>query len=241
MNIVSTTLAGSLHERRFGLTIEGMTDVDKATARREITDALLAAFERRHEVLDVIVDASDRDAAVKSIADLLGKSAVGAEAVLNMSFYQLTKDDRRANQAELDDLNSEITFTIGERTASSGETIDLRPFSASEDSDILSDRTSELNVAADGSGSAPGELGDEIKQGLQRVDSEDAVWLVALEGEAKVGLVFGELSGSEVDVRIWIHPDHRKKGLGTAALRKSRSEMAIAFPGVPMVVRAPSA
>ncbi|NED69188.1 GNAT family N-acetyltransferase, partial [Streptomyces sp. SID10244] len=38
-----------------------------------------------------------------------------------------------------------------------------------------------------------------------------------------------------------IHPEHRKKGYGTAALRKSRSEMAADFPGVPMVVRAPSA
>ncbi|MFT4085636.1 MAG: GNAT family N-acetyltransferase [Gordonia sp. (in: high G+C Gram-positive bacteria)] len=218
-----------------------MTDLDKAAARREITDALLTAFERRHDVLDAIVDAADRDAAVAAIAELLGKSTAGAEAVLNMSFHQLTKDARRANQAELDDLNQAITFTIADRPASSGDTLDLRPFSADADSDILAARTGELNVAADGSGSAPGPLGDEIAQGLERVDAEDAVWLVALEGDDKIGLVFGELAGAEVDVRVWIHPEHRKKGLGTAALRKSRSEMAIAFPGVPMVVRAPSA
>ena len=45
----------------------------------------------------------------------------------------------------------------------------------------------------------------------------------------------------EVNVRIWIHPDHRKRGYGTAALRKSRSEMAAYFPAVPLVVRAPAA
>ena len=54
-------------------------------------------------------------------------------------------------------------------------------------------------------------------------------------------MVFGELLNGEVNVRIWIHPEHRKKGYGTAALRKSRSEMAWAFPAVPMVVRAPAA
>jgi len=62
---------------------------------------------------------------------------------------------------------------------------------------------------------------------------------VAVDGDDKVGMVFGELAGGEVNVRIWIHPEHRKKGYGTAALRKSRSEMAAHFPAVPLVVRAP--
>ena len=71
------------------------------------------------------------------------------------------------------------------------------------------------------------------------MDLEEAVWLVAVEGEQKVGMVFGELLGHEVEVRVWIHPQHRKHGYGTAALRKSRTEMAVAFPGVAMVVRSP--
>ena len=54
-------------------------------------------------------------------------------------------------------------------------------------------------------------------------------------------MVFGELVAGEVNVRVWIHPDHRKHGYGTAALRKSRSEMAVYFPAVPMVVRTPGA
>ena len=67
------------------------------------------------------------------------------------------------------------------------------------------------------------------------------VRFVAVDGEDKVGMVFGELSGGEVNLRIWIHPAHRKKGYGTAALRRSRSEMAAHFPAVPLVVRAPGA
>ncbi len=217
-----------------------MTDLDLATTRRDITDALLTALERRHDVLDAIVEAETRDEAVEAIATLLGKSTLGAEAVLGMSFYQLTKDERRKNQAELDDLNNALTFTLAERPASSGDSLDLRPFSASDDADLFKVRTEELKVAGDGSGSPAGDLGDEIAKATERVDNEDAVWLVALEGDTKVGFVFGELVNGEVDVRIWIHPEHRKKGYGTAALRKSRSEMAADFPGVPMVVRAPS-
>lgn len=215
--------------------------MDKTTTRREITEALQAALERRHEVLDAIFEAEDRAAAVSAIAELLGTSPVGVEAVLNMSFHQLTKDSRRRNQAELEDLNRAITFTAADRPAAASETLGLRPFAADQDADILSERTEELHVAADGSGSPAGELADEIAKGVQRVDNEDAVWLVAVEGDTKIGLVFGELSGGEVDVRIWIRPSARKHGYGTAALRKSRSEMAIQFPGVPMVVRAPSA
>ncbi|MGB3603249.1 GNAT family N-acetyltransferase [Gordonia sp. (in: high G+C Gram-positive bacteria)] len=217
-----------------------MTDVDQTASRRDITDALLSAMERRHEVLDIIVEAENRDTAATKIAALLGKSKLGAEAVLNMSFYQLTTDERRKNQAELDNLNEAITFTLAERPASSGDTLSLRPFSADEDADIFAERTSEQGVAGDGSGAPAGALDDEIAQAVDRVDAEDAVWLVAVEDDRKIGIVFGELHGGEVDVRIWIRPSARKHGYGTAALRKSRSEMAALFPGVPMVVRAPS-
>ena len=71
--------------------------------------------------------------------------------------------------------------------------------------------------------------------------AEEAAWFVAITAEQKVGMVFGELTGGEVNVRIWIHPEHRKKGYGTAALRRSRAEMAAQFPAVPLVVRTPPA
>src|ERR1700741_5245485 len=216
-----------------------MTDQDRKAARREITDALLKALERRHEVLDLMVESENTPAAVEAIVGLLGTSHVGAEAVMGMSFDQLTKDSRKKIQAELEDLNNQLSFTLKDRPASSGETLELRPFSAQEDRDIFATRTEDVGAAGDGSGGPAGNLDDEIRAALGRVDDEEAAWFVAIDSGQKVGMVFGELVRGEVDVRIWIHPEYRKRGYGTAALRKSRSEMAWCFPAVPLVVRTP--
>ncbi|OBK15188.1 GNAT family N-acetyltransferase [Mycobacterium asiaticum] len=218
-----------------------MTDHDQTAARREIADALLAALERRHEVADAIVEAKNKAAAVESIVTLLGTSHLAAEAVMSMSFDQLTQDARAKILAELDDLNKQLSFTLNERPASSGETLELRSFSAVADRDIFIARTDEIKAAGDGSGAPAGSIDDEIGKAIKRLHDEEAAWFVAVDSGEKVGMVFGELLNGEVNVRIWIHPDHRKKGYGTAALRKSRSEMAWAFPAVPMVVRAPAA
>ncbi|HEY7054758.1 MAG TPA: GNAT family N-acetyltransferase [Mycobacterium sp.] len=214
-----------------------MIDHDRATARREIANTLLNALERRHELLDVIVEAEDRAAAVKAIATLLGTSPAGGEAVIGMSFDRLTRESRRKIAAELDDLNKRLTFTLGERP---GEGLSLRPF-AESDRDIFAARTDDIKTAGDGSGGPAGALDDEIRSGLGRIGAEDAVWLVAVAGAEKVGMVFGELVRGEVNVRIWIHPEYRQKGYGTAALTRARSEMAAYFPAVPLVVRAPAA
>lgn len=216
-----------------------MTDHDLAAARREITDALLTALDRRHEVLDVIVAADDRPAAVDAIATLLGTSHLGGEAVMRMSFDQLTKESRRKIAAELDDLNSRLRFTLNERPASTGEHLVLRPFSGESDRDIFAARTDEMGAAGDGSGAPAAGIDDEIRSAVARVGAEEAAWFVALDGPQKVGMVFGELLNGEVNVRVWILPEFRRRGYGTAALRKSRSEMAVFFPAVPMVVRAP--
>lgn len=218
-----------------------MPDHDIAAARREITDALLTALDRRHEVLDAIVDAEDTPAALSAIADLLDTSPRCAEAVLGLSFDQLTKQSRRTIAKELEDLNSQLSFTLGERPASSADDVTLRPFAGEPDRDIFAARTEDMHTAGDGSGAPAGVLEDEISAALSRVSSDDAAWFVALDGPVKIGMVFGELLDGEVNVRIWIHPEHRKKGYGTAALRRSRSEMAAYFPAVPMVVRAPGA
>jgi GNAT superfamily N-acetyltransferase len=201
---------------------------------------LVNALERRHEVLDVIVDAENRAAAVDAVAGLLGTSQLGGEAVMGLCFERLTKESRRKIAAELEDLNSKLSFTLVERPASMGETLTLRPFTPA-DRDLLGARTDDIPTAADGSGGPAGPLDDELRLGMSRIDAEDAVWLVAMAGAEKVGIVFGELVDREVNVRVWIHPDYRKKGYGTAALRKSRSEMAGYFPAVPMVVRSPGA
>ena len=218
-----------------------MTDQDRKATRREIADALLKALERRHEIADVVVESENKAAAVESIVKLLDTSHLAAEAVMGMCFEQLTIDSRRKILAELEDLNKQLSFTLGERPASSGESLELRPFSADEDRDLFAARTGDIGAAGDGSGGPAGNLDDEIRAALGRVDDEEAAWFVAIDSGEKVGMVFGELVRGEVDVRIWIHPDHRKRGYGTAVLRKSRSEMAWCFPAVPLVVRAPAA
>ncbi|MCV7426418.1 GNAT family N-acetyltransferase [Mycobacterium montefiorense] len=218
-----------------------MTDQDRKAARREIADALLKALERRHEIADVVVESENKAAAVESIVKLLDTSHLAAEAVMGMCFEQLTIDSRRKILAELEDLNKQLSFTLGERPASSGESVELRPFSADQDRDLFATRTEEIGAAGDGSGGPAGDLDDEIRAALRRVDDEEAAWFVAIDSGEKVGMVFGELLHGEVNVRIWIHPDHRKRGYGTAVLRKSRSELAWCFPAVPLVVRAPAA
>jgi hypothetical protein len=160
--------------------------------------------------------------------------------VLGLSFDRLTKVARRRIAAELEDLNNQLSFTIGD-PASSVDSIVLRPFTAAEDRDIFGARTGDMREAGDGSRAPAGDLDDEIRAGLQRVDAEEAAWLVAVHGTKKIGMVFGDLIGGEVNVRIWIHPDYRKSGYGTAALRKCRSEMAAYFPAAPLVVRTPAA
>ncbi len=217
-----------------------MTDDEQKIARREIADTLVRALERRHELLDVVVESEDYDAAVEAIASMLGTSLAGGEAVLRLSFDRLTKVSRRRIRDELEDLNHELSF-IGERQPSHGESLLLRPFSAGADRDIFAARTDDVRAAGDGSGAPAGDLDDEIRAAVGRVHAEEAVWLVAIDGADKIGMVFGELASGEVNVRIWIHPNFRKMGYGTAALRKSRSEMAAYFPAVPLVVRAPAA
>nr|WP_090281028.1 GNAT family N-acetyltransferase [Mycolicibacterium komanii]CRL77206.1 type IIA topoisomerase (DNA gyrase/topo II, topoisomerase IV), A subunit [Mycolicibacterium komanii] len=217
-----------------------MADDDRTIARREIADTMMRALERRHELLDVIVDAEDYDAAIEAIAGMLGASQAAAEAVLRLSFDRLTKVARRRIAAELEDLNNQLSFTMGEPVRSADSMV-LRPFLAEADRDIFAARTQDVREAGDGSRAPAGDLDDEISAGLRRVDAEEAAWLVAINGTEKIGMVFGDLVAGEINLRIWIHPDHRKQGYGTAALRKSRSEMAAYFPGVPLVVRAPAA
>src|SRR5215472_17237883 len=118
-----------------------MTDQDRKAARREIADALSKAVERRHEIADAVVESEDKAAAVEAIVRLLDTSHLAADAVMSMSFDQFTIDSRRKILAELEDLNKLLSFTLGERPASSGETLELRPFSADQDRDIFASRT----------------------------------------------------------------------------------------------------
>ena len=120
-----------------------MIDADLAVTRRAIADALMSALERRHEVLDVIVGSTDRRSAVDAITELLGTPRIASEAVMSMSFDQLTTESRKQIAAELDDLNSRLSFTARERPASSDESLRLRAFSHESDRDIFATRTEE--------------------------------------------------------------------------------------------------
>src|SRR5436190_19292790 len=164
-----------------------MTDPDRTVARREIADALVRALERRHEMLDVVVESEDYDAAIESIAKALGTSLVAAEAVLRLSFDRLTRVSRDRIAAELEDLNSQLSF-MGEQSASTGHDLVLRPFAADKDRDIFAARTDDVRAAGDGSGAPPGDLDDEIRAAVARVHAEEAAWLVAIDGSEKVGM-----------------------------------------------------
>src|ERR1700744_444129 len=168
-----------------------MTDHDRAAARREITNALMNALERRHEVLDLIVKADDRPSAVDGIVELLDTSRLGAEAVIGMSFDQLTKDSRKKIVAELEDLNNILSFTFKDRPASAGETLALRAFSGRSHGDIFAARTDEVGAKGDGSGAPAGGLDDEIRSAQDRFDAEEAAWFVAVDGDEMVGRGLG--------------------------------------------------
>ncbi|MEW5812845.1 MAG: GNAT family N-acetyltransferase [Actinomycetota bacterium] len=213
-----------------------------AAQRTIVADAMVRALERRHDVLDAVVASEDYDAAIEALADLLDTNAEAAEAVLRLSFDRLTRVSRRRIAAELDNLTSQQPVRSAvDQTPGSARRLRLRPFDANLDRDIFAARTDDVRSAGDGTDAPAGDLADEIRDAATRVAAEEAAWLVAEVGAVKVGMVFGELCGGEVDVRIWIHPEHRKQGYGTAALRTSRSEMAAYFPAAPLVVRAPAA
>ena len=219
---------------------EHVTGDDAGAERRAIAAVLMRALDRRHEVLDAVVASEDYDAAIDALADLLDTSDQAAEAVLRLSFDRLTRVSRNRIAAELE-LGSQSAIFTAPETRGRSRRLTLRPFTAEEDRDIFAVRTEDIRLAGDGTEAPAGDLGDEIREATARFAAEEAAWLVAEVGPEKVGMVFGELADGEVDVRIWIHPAHRKRGYGTAALRASRSEMAAYFPAVPLVIRAAAA
>ncbi|MEV6283044.1 hypothetical protein [Kribbella sp. NPDC051770] len=75
-----------------------------AYTQLEIYDAVLAAFERRDEVLDVIAAAPDRHAAVRRVRALLAVSQGQAAAVVDLPLHRFTtgtRDRMRSRATEL--------------------------------------------------------------------------------------------------------------------------------------------
>lgn len=225
---------------------ESMTpkDHDRILDRRELAKALLGALERRHEILDIIVESTTRADAVAAIAGALATSESNAEAVLRLPLGSLTKTERDRISNEISNLDASLDWTPVERPKSVDPSVRLRPIdSSSGDDDLFRARCAE-RLEDDGTPWSPERIASERSAGSRRVADESAVWLVAVDtaGEEpqRVGFVFGEWTGQEVDVAVWVAPEQRKKGYGTALLKQSRSELAAYFPGTTLVVRAPA-
>lgn len=219
-------------------------DHDRILDRREIAKALLAALERRHEVLDIIVDSDTRADAVTAIAAALDTAEANAQAVLNLPLGRLTKTERDRISEEISNLDAALDWTPGERPKSVDPSVRLRPIDTSSgDAELFRERCAE-RLDDDGTPWSPERIAAERSAGARRVEDESAVWLVAVDTSGdepeRVGFVFGEWTDQEVDVAIWVAPERRKRGYGTALLKQSRTELAAYFPGTTLVVRAPA-
>ncbi len=213
-----------------------MTTTEPTLDRRALLDNLVSALERRHEVLDAIVESIDRDDAGRNIQRLLDIPAEHAEAVLNLQLWRLNRQDLRRMRDELEDANSALNWI-----APGGRDVRLRPF-ARQEPDVSLYRARATEPREDGSTlHAPDQVDSAIEDGLRRIDDETAAWYVvedpAADGEC-VGLAVGELGDhGEVELRLWIRPESRGQGFGTSTLKETRGELAACFPGSNLVVR----
>lgn len=217
---------------------------DQILYRRELAASLLKALEMRHEVLDAIVDSDDHAAAVRAVSGLLDTTDANAEVVLALQLGRLTRLERDRLRDELTNLDSTLKWLPEQRPAATGTGVRLRPFSTSTaDADLFRLRSAE-QTGDDGKPWSAERVETERAEGMRRVDDESAAWFVCedVSGDSprSVGLVFGELTGQEVDIAVWVAPQSRKHGYGTAALKQSRSELAAYFPGTVVVVRTPA-
>ncbi|MGW0173228.1 GNAT family N-acetyltransferase [Rhodococcus sp. NPDC003322] len=217
---------------------------DQILDRRELAKALLKALEMRHEILDAIVDSDDHEGAVRAVSGLLGSTSANAEIVLGLQLGRLTRLERDRLRDEVQNLDATLKWLPEQRPAATGGGVRLRPFSASDTDAELFRLRSEEQFGDDGKPWSADRVAAERADGLRRVDDETAAWFVCedVSGDAPrgVGLVFGELTGQEVDIAVWVAPQSRKHGYGTAALKQSRTELAAYFPGTVVVVRTPA-
>src|SRR5699024_2128361 len=143
-------------------------------------------------------------------------------------------------------LRAPLEALIGEGAADSAQSgpggFTLAPFRDSQEHTPLFHARS-----SDESSATPGEWSEEQTEaerpeGLTRIDSETAMWFVAVASprDSPVVLVFGKQEGDgDVDVAIWIRPEERKRGYGLNSLKECRRELAAFFPGKHVIVRAP--
>ncbi|MFD4293454.1 GNAT family N-acetyltransferase [Rhodococcus sp. NPDC058505] len=217
---------------------------DQILDRRELASALLKALEMRHEVLDAIVESDDHAGAVRAVSGLLDSTEANAEVVLGLQLGRLTRLERDRLRDEVQNLDATLKWLPEQRPAATGSGVRLRPFGGSDSDADLFRLRSEEQFDDNGNPWSSDRVESERERGLRRVDDETAAWFVCedVSGDAprSVGLVFGELTGQEVDIAVWVAPASRKHGYGTAALKQSRTELAAYFPGTVVVVRTPA-
>jgi DNA gyrase/topoisomerase IV subunit A len=94
--------------------VEGRQPMDSYRGRLAVVEALLAALERRDEVVTAIGEAADRRAAKEALQRLLGIPGELAKDVLDLRLTRLTRDEvehlrqeRRELLDRLDELGDE--------------------------------------------------------------------------------------------------------------------------------------
>lgn len=191
------------------------------------SNVIEAAAQRRREVLAAISSASGADDAARAISHLLAVSADEAREVLRAPLEAFAGNPAAA-----------------QAPAGAPGGFALHPFRDSEEHRALYHSRSSDASSATGGEWDENRTEQERRDGLERIESESAMWFVAVDtarGE-HVGLVFGEqINDGDVDVAIWIRPEERKRGYGLSSLKESRRELAAFFPGKHVIVRAPLA
>jgi hypothetical protein len=79
-----------------------------AYAQLEIYDALLSAFERRAEVLDLVAASPDRETSVRRLRELLEVTPAQAAAVLDLQLHRFTSESRDRIAHRADELRSAL-------------------------------------------------------------------------------------------------------------------------------------
>ena len=191
-----------------------------------MSDVIEMAASRRREIFAAVSSADGPEDAVGAVASLLSVSADEARQVLKAPLEAFTGSATGAPSGDV------------------GQGFALRPFTESEDHTALYHSRSSDETSATGGAWDREKTEQELRDGLDRIEAESAMWFVAVDTtrDALVGLVFGEqINDGDVDVAIWIRPEERKKGYGMASLKESRRELAAFFPGKHVIVRAPLA
>ena len=189
-----------------------------------MSNVIETAANRRREVFAAVSSAEGPEDAARAIASLLSVSADEAREVLRAP------------------LEAFAGSSSGGTAGGAGQGFTLRPFTESEDHTALYHSRSSDETSATGGTWDREKTEQELRDGLDRIEAESAMWFVAVDTdrEALVGLVFGEqIDNGDVDVAIWIRPEERKKGFGLRSLKESRRELAAFFPGKHVIVRAP--